>query len=251
MLTVPDQEPLLADKINQRLVIPSSTYVFRTRCDCGKAEIETSYERKGYENDISADLWHTGKDYNASLEMFNKEKPRLFAPNTSISLSREELAKALEYIKAGKNPKEAPEFNDLFARNDEKRYLWLLTGTGLRAPKGWEDGRYETIKGEKFYPRIVVEFDKEEGHVMIPVGEGRLITQFNEAFGLPSETQEIAYPHKGHYIHFWFDPKEKEVAVRFGSYDHGDGHRCLYIYASCRRSDGGSVGSVRPVVREF
>ena len=251
MLTTPVM-PNYADKINQKLSIPKATSDKRIikRCDCGYSHEQKDglYSREGYEPTISPEIFLTGRNYPDTISYLNSElKPNILPKDTRLSLSSEELAIAMKYIKEGKDPRDAKEFDDLFARNNEKRYLWLLTDTGLRIPKGYS-GYEKDEKGNMKYRRIVLECNEEKGEVLIPVGDGRIITEFDEVFGLPSKTQEIAYPHKGYYVHFWFDPEKKEdVAVGFGSCRLDDEHDCLNINANYRRSNAYDNDGFRPV----
>jgi hypothetical protein len=143
-------------------------------------------------------------------------------------------------------------------------------------PKGWENGRVDSGTGK--HPRYVIEanipeavrmlregaswedigdsFNKVVGEYQAPEGDGNVIVESEDVFGLPLETRDIPYPHKGFYAHFWLDSgprKDKisghhDVAVRRGCGWHRDeDERCLDIDAVWGRWGAGSGGGFHPV----
>ncbi|MFH1630790.1 MAG: hypothetical protein ABIA21_01010 [Candidatus Aenigmatarchaeota archaeon] len=220
-------------ELNRKAEIPAIVPVRYLR-DASSIEysdrLVRTHNKSYYEN--RSDL--SGKDYRMSAQC-------------------EELAIQLALEKVGQDPRKAEVFNDLFARNDDKRYVWQWTRTGLRVPKGWEGGKIDN--GVQKYPRILLDDDQEIVDVMIPVGNGRVVIIWNEATGMPEETADVSWPHEGYTTHFWFNSnpdKDKEsgkydVAVRRWSDWHDDVHGCLYVSADYLRVYAFSGDGFRPV----
>ncbi|HLD57879.1 MAG TPA: hypothetical protein VJA47_06225 [archaeon] len=141
------------------------------------------------------------------------------------------------------DPRMAKPFNDLFARENNGWYAWQWTETGLRVPKGWEDGRSQKdAKGNIYVPRIVLIGDQEVDETPVPEGNGRVVVEWNEVFGIPSLTtnEGDATNQKNHTTHFYLNANpdvdertgRQDVAVARGSRWHDDVHvRCLSVRA--------------------
>ena len=171
-----------------------------------------------------------------------------------MSTAEEELNIQLGYERAKKDPrKDAPEFYDNFAKNIDKKYIWSWTETGLRVPKGWDDGRIDKLTGK--YPRIVLIGDEEADMLHIPVGDGRLIVSWGR-YGLPSDTAKMAHPHDIYTTQFYFNvnpnidniSNNRDVAVgRNCSWHHVGVGRYLIVNALYERWCASSNGGFRPV----
>jgi hypothetical protein len=179
-----------------------------------------------------------------------------------MSTAGEELAIQLALERAGKDTREAEIFNDLFARNVDKIYIWQWTETGLRVPKGRRAGKYETdTQGRKYWIREVLEGDKVVGEILVPEGDGRLVAEWDEVFGIPRVTVENQdFPHNPYTTHFWFNATPNkdstsghyDVAVERRSYWHHDvDERCLDVDADYRRLDAYSNAGFRLVRGSF
>ncbi|MBI2971598.1 MAG: hypothetical protein HYY37_04250 [Candidatus Aenigmarchaeota archaeon] len=172
------------------------------------------------------------------------------------------IQKALE--DAGIDPREDIVFRDLFSPGglsaQRRAYPFQWTTTGLRVPKGWDD-KHDRTKyrrtGKKFWPRIVLEGDREVAELLIP-GSG-IVTAWYEPLGIPQETaaparherlfefsrdvppQETTAPpltHEPYTTHFEFHPATagKDIAVgRSGVWDIDRRRRCLLVDAHYRR----------------
>ncbi|MBI4163708.1 MAG: hypothetical protein HY512_02505 [Candidatus Aenigmarchaeota archaeon] len=176
-----------------------------------------------------------------------------------ISTAAEELAIQLGLERVGQDPRKAQVFSDLFA--DHIYSAWQWTETGLKVPKGWEGGRYQTdSKGNKQFPRIILIGDQEVGEALVPEGNGRaVVVEWNEVFGIPSITSdsENSMIMRNHTTHFDFNPtpnidertgRPADIAVTRRSYCHGDEQDvCLSVDADIGRSDSRSGDSFRLV----
>jgi hypothetical protein len=234
------------------LVIPELTSV------CHPEFGGAAYKSDGYIIKHSPTLTRTGKNYYDSL----KEIPDRFRISTfRISTATEELAIQLALEKAGEDPRKAKVFDDLFGRNNNGWYAWQWTLTGLRVPKDYRADKHEKdTQGRIHYLRIVLIGDEEVGEILVPEGDGRVVVEWDEVFGLPKTTEEMDWPHNPYTTHFWFDPSpskdEKsgqcDVAVARCCYWHRVAHEgCLYVYASCGRWHAGSDGGFRLVQGSF
>jgi hypothetical protein len=160
-----------------------------------------------------------------------------------MSTAAEELAIQLELERAGEDPRNAKAFDDLFGRNDDQRYIWQWTATGLRVPKGRKPNAYEVDnQGRKYWVRILVIGNSEVGEVLVPEGNGRVIPctpglpdVWDEVTGLPTITEPLKWPHNPYTTHFWFDPGLEEVAVGRGGRSHSEAGECLDVLADCPR----------------
>ena len=219
-------------KMNSKINISSVATI-----NCGCSRYEIAYSKA---------LVRNGKNYYHAIKNVDKFR---------ISTAAEELCLQLSLEKAGIDPRKAEIFNDLFGRNPENSYVWQLTATGLRVPKGWENGR---IDADGTYPRIVLVFSDEVGENKIPKGGGRPVIEWNEFFGLPRSTSDNAddLAYNKHTTHFWFDPnpvRDKytghlDVAIeRGGVWNHGNRGRCFIILADCGRWGAVSSAGFRPV----
>src|SRR3989344_5903137 len=232
-------------EVKERLVLQSASYTYQT--------LGAAYKHSENTVKYSGSLRRTGKNYHDS----KAEIPE----GLRMSTAGEELAIQLALERAGKDPRKAKVFDDLFSRGSDKIYMWQWTETGLRVPKGRQADAYETDgEGRKYFPRIVLIGDQEVGEILVPEGGGRVAVEWDEVFGLPRVTEDIAYPHEPHTTHFWFnstsdkDSKSEhyDVAVERRSVWHrgGDG-RCLGVDASYGRWDALSGGGFRPVQGSF
>ena len=218
--------------------------------------IGRAYSRPSHFFSCSSTLVRTGKNYYDSLQALAEMIERGELPaGTRFMTQAEGLAIENSYKKQGKDPRKADEFRDYFAKNSGKVYLWEWTSTGLRVPKGWENGRVDT---DGKYPRIVLEGDKEVGELQVPAGGGKVIVESDEVFGIPTEARDIAFPHEGYHSHWYFNAAPEldkvsghyDVAVgRGSSWPRAEGERCLDVAADCGRSNAGSDDGFRPVVR--
>ncbi|MBI4015150.1 MAG: hypothetical protein HY362_00295 [Candidatus Aenigmarchaeota archaeon] len=204
---------------------------------------------KGYNLEMDPRLTITGKNLYKSRELVPKD--------FRISTAAEELALQLAEEAAGKDPRQATVFDDLFARNEGQVYVFQWTETGLRVPKGTQPEYFQTdSNGSKYYPRIVLIGDKEVGEVLVPEGDGRVVTKWDKVFGLPAETESIKFPHTPYTTHFRFnsnpqkDPVsgQQDVAVgRRSNWPHFENERCLNVDSDYERWGAGSDGGFRLV----
>lgn len=160
-----------------------------------------------------------------------------------MSTAAEELAIQLELERAEKDPRAAAVLDDLFARNDDKRYFWQWTATGLRVPKGRAPSAYEVDKnGQRYWVRILLVGNSEIGEIQVPEGNGRVVPHkpglrdvWDEVSGLPTVTEAMTWPHAPFTTHFWFNPNLEEVAVGRGARGHSEAGECLDVLADCPR----------------
>lgn len=172
-----------------------------------------------------------------------------------ISTAAEELAIQLKFERADQDPRNALVFDDLFARNEDKKYFWQWTATGLRVPEGRTPLVYETdAKGRKYWVRILVVGNEEIGEVLVPEGNGRVVPHtpdvrdvWDEVTGLPTVTEPIKWPHAPYTTHFWFDPNLNEVAVGRASREHSQAGACLDLLADCPRLGSAEYTAIRLV----
>ncbi len=199
--------------------------------------------------DYSPKLTRTGKNYYDSKAGITDD--------SRISTAAEELAIQLGLERAGKDPRQADVFDDLFGRNNGGWYAWQWTETGLRVPKGRNPAKYETdSNGRKYWAREFLIGDKVVGEILVPEGNGRIVVAWDEVSGLPRVTEDIAFPHKPYTTHFWFNENpdkdnksgRNDVAVgRRGSWLRDEGERCLDVGADYVRWGAGSGDGFRPV----
>ena len=209
------------------------------------------YSHSGYNIKLSSKLTRTGKNYYDSL----KEIPK----DSRISLASEDLAIQLGLERAGKDPRKAKEFDDLFARNNNGWYAWQWTLTGLRVPKDYRADKHEKdTQGRIHYLRIVLIGDEEVGEIPVPEGNGKAVMEWDEVFGIPRVTsdKEGDMKYDNHTTHFYFDQspgKDKksghcDVAVaRRSSWPRAGHGRCLDVDASYERWYASSDDSFRQV----
>ncbi len=226
--------------------------LFVTPASSSYPVLRVAYKRDGYEVDYTDQLVMTDKHYHDS----KAEIPE----GLRMSTAGEELVIQLALERAGKDPRKANVFDDLFARGPDKIYLWQWTETGLRVPQGRKADKFKTdAQGRKYWAMIVLDDDKEVGEVLVPEGGGRLVAEWDEVFGIPRVTIENQdWPHKPYTTHFWFN-STPNVDNRSGHYDvavvrwsvwrRDVDEGCLDVVASYGRLDALSHGGFRPVVR--
>ncbi len=201
----------------------------------------------------SSGLVKTGKNYYDSLEQMEKMIANGELPEgTRFSTAGEELALQRKYEIQGKDPKKSDEFRDHMGKG-RQGYVWGHTLTGLRVPKGWEEGRKDTGTGK--YPRIVLVGDKEVGKIQVAEGGGLVIVEFDDVFGVATEVRDLAWPHRGYNAHWYFDPNPR-LDEKSGHYDvavgrwvnwHHDEDGCLDVDADYWRWGADSGDGFRPV----
>ncbi|MBI3190785.1 hypothetical protein HYZ41_03715 [archaeon] len=227
-------------EMKERLVLPAVSSGYPT--------LGATYKQSRYEVDHASRLVKTGKHYYDS----KAEIPE----GMRMSTAGEELAIQLALERAGKDPRKAKIFDDLFARGPDKVYMWQWTETGLRVPKGREAVKYEIdAQGRKYWARIVLDGDKEVGEILVPEGGGRLAAEWDEVFGIPRVTIENQdFPHKPYTTHFWFNATPNlddtsghyDVAVgRWSFWRHGVDGGCLSVDALYGRLNASSDDGFR------
>jgi len=214
------------------------------------------YSHSGHSLNYSPILTRTGMDYYDS----KNELPDSYRMSTAA----EELAIQLALKKAGKDPRKAEVFNDLFGRKNNDWYAWQWTETGLRVPKGYKSDKSEKDEqGRKYFPRIVLIGDHEIGEVLVPEGSGRAVVEWDEVFGIPRVMSDKFGDMKSgdmklenHTTHFYFDANpekddrsgEYDVSVaRGGRWPHAGHDRCLNVRAFCGSWLAGTDAGVRQV----
>lgn len=212
--------------------------------------IGTTYKRAGYTIEYSPALTRTDRNYYGS--------ETLIPSGQRMSTAAEELAIQLGLEKVGKDPRKEAVFNDLFGRKDCTWDAWQWTDTGLRVPKGWDPTKYETdSKDRKYWAREVLIGDKVAGEILVPEGNGRVVVEWDEVFGIPRATMDINWPHSHYTTHFWFKAKPSEgkvsgyqdVAVgRRNGWRRDEVERCLAVDANFARSDAVLGAGFRPVL---
>ena len=177
-----------------------------------------------------------------------------------MSTAAEELTGQLYEERKGNDSRKAAFFNGLFGRGKDKVYRWQWTSTGLRVPAGLEAPKSyrEVIDDEihQVYHFIVLEGDKEVGEALVPRGDFRIVTSWNEVHGIPRTTTNENLPYDKHTTH-WnvkLNPSvdlvsgKRDVAVqRWGGWLRDEHGRCLCVDADGRRSNSGLYGGFRPV----
>lgn len=199
----------------------------------------------------------TGKDYYNSLGMLSGKY--------KMSYSSEELALQLMVEEQGIIPRLSPIFEDIFGsckRMELPVRQW--TATALRIPDGQEPEQFDVFDNRRYWTRIVLLDNEENGEVLVPEGFGSIVTEWNEVFGIPSETKLFPDQHKPYTTHFWFSPKHYkdpisghfDVAICRRNYYH-DSNGCIEVYAVSERATEGlndpyliCVEGFRPVIRD-
>lgn len=208
-----------------------------------------TYECAGHTIDYFPKLTRTGKNYYDSKAEIPKGE--------RMSTAAEELAIQLGLERAGQDPRQAKVFDDLFSRNNGSWHAWQWMGTGLRVPEGRKADTYETDpQGRKYWAREVLIGNDVVGEILVPEGNARIVVAWDEVFGLPRVTEDIAWPHNPYTTHSWFDPNpgkdsmsgHTDVAVWRGDYwRHGGAEWCLAVSADYARLYADSDDGFRPV----
>ncbi len=205
-----------------------------------------AYSCPGYAIEYSIGLSRAWKNYYDS-------KPK----DGRMSTAAEELAIQLNLERAGQDPRIAAAFDDLFAKNDSKIYMFQWTATGLRVPKGRDPIKYERDRlGEKYWIRELLIEDQVAGEISVPEGNGRFVVEWDGVSGLPSATRDN-HPRIPYVTQFWFDPNsmideksgQKDVAVvRACGWSRSGGGMNLAVVADYSRSSVGEKDGFRLVM---
>lgn len=141
---------------------------------------------------------------------------------------------------------EGPEYSE---RSDFPLGLWQFTDTGLLVPQGISPDHtvthYCNNNHRNYWPRIVTENGRRAGELLVPEGEGRIVSELS-VFGPPSETADYAERIEGKKTHFYFDPKLKVIDV-LRSMSRGLSRFYFTTDASHRHSRSGLRGCFRLV----
>ena len=170
-----------------------------------------------------------------------------------VSSAEEEMRILLESRERNQRPRDSIAYADLFGKNGY--YARQLTSTWLRIPKGWENGRCQrNARGDREYPRILLEGHEEKEEVLVPRGRGWFVAEWNDN-GIPRITVDNAIlygidAYKIHrsncpyFVHWWFNEDKDEVSVelhsQFGNntyeldFDAAFGHLYPYMNANFR-----------------
>lgn len=120
-----------------------------------------AYVMPSYPFEVSPAIIRTGKRYYGSLTILAEMIKRGELPeDTRFMTQLEGLTIERSYLLKGNDPAQADEFKDYFIIKNEDNELFEWTSTGLRVPKGWENGRIDSGTGK--YPRIVLIDDQEK-----------------------------------------------------------------------------------------
>jgi hypothetical protein len=140
----------------------------------------------------------------------------------TASSAEEEMRILLESRERGQRPMDSIAYADLFGKNGY--YAGQRTRTGLRVPKGWENGRCQrNARGDKEYPRILLIGNEENDDVLVPDGRGWFVAEWNDN-GIPRVTvnnailfgTDVYKIHRSncpYFVHWWFNEKKSEVPV--------------------------------------
>ena len=214
--------------------------------------IEASYRHGGYEVGYEGRLVRTGINCN-----YYDSKAGI-QEGLRMTTAGEELAIQLALERAGRDSRKVKVFGDLFVKGPGEVYMWQWTETGLRIPKGRKADAYETdAHGRKYWARVVLIGDQEAGEILVPEGDGRLVAEWDEVFGVPQVTiEEENFPHMPYTSHFWFGPTSPDVlsisdydvsVARGGCRHRVDDQWCLSVNAYCKRMIAVSDSGFRPV----
>ncbi|MBI1972063.1 MAG: hypothetical protein HYS53_02070 [Candidatus Aenigmarchaeota archaeon] len=216
-----------------------------------------TYERAGHTINYSSGLTRTGKSYYDSKSSI--------PAGYRMSTAAEELAIQLGLERAGQDPREAGVFDDLFARNNLKTYVWPYvwqwTETGLHVPKERDPSKYETDpQGRKYWVRELLIGNEAVGKILVPEGNGRVVVEWDEVSGLPRVTENIDFPHTPYTTHFRFNPAPfkdiglaiQDVAVeRRSLWRRAVDERCLVVAADYWRWVAAPGDGFRPVLNSL
>ncbi|MBI4167737.1 MAG: hypothetical protein HY515_02155 [Candidatus Aenigmarchaeota archaeon] len=207
------------------------------------------YRPAGHRIEYFTTMTRTGKNY------YDSEVG--ISDDSRMSTAAEELAIQLDLEKTHQDPRKAAAFDDLFGRNDSHWYAWQWTKTGLRVPNGQDPTEYETDRqGRKYWVREVLAGNEVVGKIPVPEGNGRVVVEWDEVFGIPRATKEIGWPHRRYTTHFRFNPNPKkddtsghyDVAVgRRSGWPHDVMDRCLVVSADFERSLANSDDGFRTI----
>lgn len=263
--------PTQTESAFQTLDVEAAHYV--------RPEKGIAYLRPAYSISHSPIIITGSKSIYDMLEHLGLMMQRGEQPNdTRFPLESEMYSLESECVRCFADPRDAEVFGDYFGGNSQGIYVREPTLTVLRTPPGWENGRQDR---DGTYPRLIVEPDwnvlagvlanmtedfdwsgvgdsmnKVVGEQPVPQGDWRVITRTNPLSGIPLETQEIPWPHKGYYAHFRLDPNPARDTIS-GHYDVAVGRwcawrravdeRCLGVAAYYGRLAADSFVGFRPV----
>ncbi len=164
-------------------------------------------------------------EYNQRIIRSGQNRPGYTAAvpeGFKVSSAEEEMRILLESRERGQRPLDSIAYADLFGKNGY--YAGLRTRTGLRVPKGWENGRCQrNARGDREFPRILLEGNEEKEEVLVPMGRGWFVAEWNDN-GIPRVTVDNAIlygidVYKIHrsncpyFVHWWFAEDKDEVVV--------------------------------------
>ncbi len=225
----------------KKFIIPSASSDYPTQ---GKA-----YMSERHKIEYLPSLVRAGSNY------YNSKYGIVYG--VRMSTAAEELAIQRGMEMSGKDPRRGGEFKDIFTRNGHHWYAWQWTETGLRVPAGRDPNKYETDEqGRKYWAREVLIGKDVIGEVLVPEGNWRVVTEWDEVSGIPKVTEEIGRHHTPYISHFRFNPDTQidnisghnDVAVTRGSHWlRGEDERCLAVYADTARSFAHASVGFRPV----
>lgn len=225
-------------EINESLCIPRKTNT--------DSKLKSILESETYEIIYSPKLAGLGSGYYDSIV----KMPR----GVRMTSMSEERSMQLNSVKV-KNPRDMEIYKHLFYMN-EGLFLHQLTRTGLRVPEGQNPSQYDIYDKNKYWTRILLDDDIEVCEVMVPEGNNRLVTEFNEVAGIPSETVDMNYDHAPYTTHFSFDPAPPidnisdcyDVSLTLCSIWHLGSGKCFHIDASRDRLKNFPNNCFRPMI---
>ncbi len=182
-----------------------------------------------------------------------------FPEEITFSTVAEELVILHEIEKKGSVPCESNVYRDVFGRNIQKSHMSLLTLTALRVPDGIPENEYVTDKhGRKYWPRTILLGDQEQGDILVPEGNGRVVTEWDEVFGIPKTTSDRESDKNNNEYSVYFDFKlspienymsgKKDVAVTLEALQYPiNSKACICLTAISERTEVEPFSGLRPV----